>query len=946
MRNANIFTIVMAMILIFISNLSNPAAANVDNSPSIDYQVISSQAEIVKPQSSNANGSLDVHLIPKGSTTNANRDPIDVVFIFDKSGSMNEAGRNPAKFQSAKNAMDEAVRFFKEQAGPNDRFGFIPFSSAVELGKIVYFSPNNPHESLELINETAQSLTADGGTNYTQSFESAMEMLSGSSNNKYIIFMTDGEPTVSSSRETVTYNEKKCYIFDWFCWETDNRITEEVTINYELYGQKPYTGYKAFFEAKGIDYDLRPGKGKAVNAIRRHGLNAAQNLAKQNIKLFSIGFGDHSEVDIGYLRKLSSITGVTARQASQETIAPVFQDISADIDTPAISGEVLVDIGKFTGKVSVPEGSNARVEGNLASLRFNFNYPVNQGTPQPIDLSLPLGFSEIGTYTFDNIKLKYTNLSGEVVVVPHPAVTIEVKADAPPSFKGMMDITGAVNPPDHLVKVSGSTDKMNEFKVEYSLEPTGLVDRTVSGSLNNIKLIQPLPDGISVIPSEGVEISTFEGRLAARISLPDNISYSNGSFRPGKLLAVLDLKADWAVSNVKMPLAHLQYTDSRFGEQRTTITASNQIINMKVRLHEFPANAYDGDVAGIVTKTDLSQNGRRLGITEFPNDYGLKNKPIKDMIFKPGETNRIVEITYFDNEKVNMYLTPDYRLTGIDSGRIYEDGMTSYENLNMNLVHLVAGKGSKYYYSIENKNSSTAWTEFSPQDTIPITAPGLNSVKVKAEGGLAIPGYQVIKTITIQKRINAINVDPNPIEIETGKTIAFNINIEPADAYNQELKTEIADRSIADFSGDHRLIGRSEGRTMLVIRTKDGSGITLMVPITVKDPYIALEELKFRKAVFKIGLNEKIAVTDLLIFNPDNATAKSIELVTSEMGNKVTAVLENGTWYLVGKEIGYSNVMARAEAQRTGKKPDASALFEVTAAGDYGNGGPAGAGRW
>ncbi|PLR75494.1 hypothetical protein CU633_20785 [Bacillus sp. V3-13] len=946
MSNAKIFTILMAMILIFILNLPNHASANVENGPSIDYQVTPSQAEIVKPQTGNANGSLNMHLIPKGSTTNANREPIDVVFIFDKSGSMNEAGRNPAKFQSAKNAMDEAVRFFKEQAGPNDRFAFIPFSSAVELGKMVYFSPNHPRESLDLINETAQSLTAVGGTNYTQSFESAMDMFGGGSNNKYIIFMTDGEPTVSSSRETVTYNEKKCYFFDWFCRETDNKITGEVTVNYELYGLKPYTGYRAFFEAKGIEYDLRPGKDKAVNAIRRHALNAAQNLAKQNIKLFSIGFGNQTEVDIGYLRELSAITGVTARQASQETIASVFRDISADIDSPSISGEVLVDIGKFAGKVIVPEGSNARVEGNLASLKFNFNYPVNQGTPQPLDLSLPLDFSETGTYTFDNIKLKYTNLSGEVIVVPHPAVTLEVKADAPPGFKGTMDITGAVNSPDHLIKVTGSADRTNEFKVEYSLEPNGLVNSTVSGSLSNIKLIQPLPDGITLIPSEGVENFIFEGRPAARISVADNIHYSSGSFRPEKLIAALNLKAEWAVSNVKMPLAHLQYTDSRFGDQQTTITASNQVINMKVRLHEFPANAYDGDAAGIITKTDLSQNGRRLGITEFPNDYGLKNKPIKEMIFKPGSANRVVEITYFDNEKVNMYLAPDYRFTGINSGETYEDGMASNENINMNLVHLVAGKGARYYYSIENVNGNTDWTGFSPQDTIPVTASGLNKVKVKAEGGFAIPGCEVIKTITIQKQIDSMTVAPNPIEIETGKTIAFTVNIGPADASNQQLEMEIADRSIADFSGDHHLFGRLEGRTVLTVRAKDGSGIAVTVPIIVKDPYIALEELKFRKAVFKIGINEKIAVTDLLIFNPENATGKSIELVTSEMGNKVAAVLENGRWYLVGKEIGYSNVTARAEEQRTGKKPQASALFEVTVDGDGGNSGSEGAGRW
>ncbi|WP_283108194.1 vWA domain-containing protein [Bacillus methanolicus] len=256
---------------------------------------------IVKPKTGNAEGSLNIHLTPKGKATNADRKPIDVVFIFDKSGSMNELGKNPKKFQSAKDAMTEAINFFYENAGPNDRFAFIPFSSDVENDQVVYFSPNNGKESLSKINETVSKLSASGGTNYTQSFEKALEILEGGNNNKYIIFMTDGEPTFSTVKEKMTYKkkvqvgtEKKCFLF--FCWEEPvyeyKTVTEDIDVHYELYGQGSKMTSKVYYYLNGEQYYKNMSVKDTLAAIRQHGLTMAEKLAEKNIKLYSIGFGN------------------------------------------------------------------------------------------------------------------------------------------------------------------------------------------------------------------------------------------------------------------------------------------------------------------------------------------------------------------------------------------------------------------------------------------------------------------------------------------------------------------------------------------------------------------------------------------------------------------------------------------------------------------------------
>jgi Mg-chelatase subunit ChlD/uncharacterized protein YjdB len=924
-------------IIYFLINIHQISYAETSNSPEINFTVKPSQSTIVKPLGQNAQGNLDIHLTPSGMSTNANRDPIDVVFIFDKSGSMNESGKNPEKFNSAKRAMTEAVSYFKANAGPRDRFAFIPFSSDVETANVVNFSPNyDVNQSLNLISQKANSLSALGGTNYTQSFEKALNLLEGSPNNKYIIFMTDGEPTFSINNEEVTYTRKK----------KNEKVTENLDVHYELYGSGSNMSNKVYFyDENGTSYTKSLTVSQTISSIKNHGITRANKLAEENIKLFSIGFGNDSEVDMAYLRELSSKTGVTARQANQENITSIFQDISKDISTPAIDGEVRVNLSNFNGKVNLLEGSDARIVGNEAVFKFNFTFPINQASNQPLDISFPFSFSDVGTYLFDNISLSYKKLDGRQINVVHQPVKIEVKADAPPTVKGTMMLSGVKNTVDNLMKISNAPQDTNQFNVDYNLVPFGLVNNQVTGSLSSLKIIQPLPEGVSIVPSIGVKSITYNGKPAAQIDISQSINYSNGIFNPGQLSSTLKLKADWAISNTKMSIAILQYKDSRFSTvQETSIPASNQIINMKVRLLEFPNKAYDGDSLGMLTKIDLDTKNI-ISQTEFPNNYDLRNKAVKDIIFKAGSKNEVIEISYYDNEKAYMYLSPDFVFEGKESGNQYQSGAITNEFVHFKLLNLVPGKNVKYYYSI---NDSSSWTELTPKDTIPLTKSGVNTVKLKAVGGFSIDGLIIEKTITIQRKIDSVKVEPNPIEIEVGKSIEFTATILPTDASNKQLEISIGNTKIASLSDSNRILGLTEGDTELILRTTDGSNITVTVPIYVKDPYIPLDQLKYTKTVYKIKIGDKIAIKNLLIFNPSNATQRSVTSVISSVPMKVEVLFENGNWFIRGKEIGVSTVKAIAEKQRDGRTPEDSALFEVVNSSSEDNVDPdtSGLGRW
>ncbi|WP_040207766.1 vWA domain-containing protein [Neobacillus jeddahensis] len=935
-----VFALIFSLIPLFFSSEHAYAATN--SSPQVNFSVKPSQTTIVKPQSGNAQGNLDVHLTGTGMATSANRDPIDVVFIFDKSGSMNESGKNPKKFQSAKDAMSEAVTYFKNNAGPRDRFAFVSFSSDVE--QVVNFSPTTVNAGLDTINQTVKNLSAEGGTNYTQSFEKAIDLFGPSQNNKYIIFMTDGEPTFSINTEQTTYTKKKCYL-GFICFD-DKKVTETLPIHYELYGSgNSMSSSVYFYDSDGNKYTKSLSVAQTQANIKTHGTNLASKLAEKNIKLFSIGFGSNSEVDMSYLNNLSSLTGVTARQANQDNITSIFQDISKDIATPAIDAEVRIDLSKFNGKVNLIEGSDARLEGNVAIYKANFGFPIGQAVNQPLDISLPFSFSDIATYTFDSINLTYKNLDGQTVPLTHAPVSIEVKADAPSSFKGTMSLTGVTNTVDNLIKVSNESQTTNQFNVTYSLSPYGLVNNQVSGTLKNLILIQPLPAGVSLAQTTGVQSITYNGGKAAQIDLTQTINYKTGVFSPTQVTTSLKLQADWALSNTKMPNAILQYKDSRFtsNPEPVTIPASNQSINMKVRLNEFPSNVYDGEASGIITKMNDSTK-KILSQTEFPNDYGLQSKPIQDMIFAPGSSNKTIEVTYFDGEKVLLYLVPDFELIGKDTRKTYNSGDIANEVVNVKLSKLVAGKDVKYYYSINQENAN--WTEFTARDSIPLTTPGVNTIKVKAVGGFALDVPPVEKTITIQRKVTSITVDPASIEVEVGSTESFTINLLPTDATNKDLELTVANTSVATLADNNRIYGVSEGTTKLVITTKDGSNLTFVVPIHVKDPYIALSSIKFKKSIFQLQKGEKVALNDILIFNPTNATKKAITSATSSVSDKVEVVKEGGQWYIMGKAIGYSTVKAIAEEQKDSSKPEASALFEVIKEGTDNNTGSTGDGRW
>lgn len=434
------------------------------NTASLDFEVNPSQrSSVINPETEVAIVDINAKIIPKGilGQNNQRNTPIDVVFIFDTSGSMvlNMAtGKSDnQKFIKAKDGAVSAIEKFKEAAIEGDRFAFIPF--ALNVGTVINFNTNTSKaeitKQLNKIKDTINGLKANGGTNYYDAFTKANELLGNSDKPKYIIFLTDGRPdtyedysNVNISGEfpkwevvTKEVKVKSCILI--LC--TTKTKTEVVS---EGWSTKKYSVNNAnvklqkekndvIFKFNGEKYLF--GKGDLDYAYARV---AASHLASKGIKLYSIGFGSDGDVDMNFLSELSNLTGGNAQKGEKADISSIYENLSNTISKASIRNiKVLVSINDYIGKVMINSGA-VMDDKNPGYVALNFDdipYEIGVTPKEPATKSFSLAFYEPGVYTFNDIKLVYTDLknnsltvSGEpfdVTIVKNSSIGMKFAAD-------------------------------------------------------------------------------------------------------------------------------------------------------------------------------------------------------------------------------------------------------------------------------------------------------------------------------------------------------------------------------------------------------------------------------------------------------------------------------------------------------------------------------------
>jgi len=114
----------------------------------------------------------------------------NVIFALDKSGSM-----DGKKFDQAR----AALRFILERLEPRDNFNLVDYNHQVFTWKpeLMDMSPENRRSALAYVD----NLRSGGSTNIEEALTTAFRMIGDPDQPNYIIFLTDGQPTVGEQNE-------------------------------------------------------------------------------------------------------------------------------------------------------------------------------------------------------------------------------------------------------------------------------------------------------------------------------------------------------------------------------------------------------------------------------------------------------------------------------------------------------------------------------------------------------------------------------------------------------------------------------------------------------------------------------------------------------------------------------------------------------------------------
>ncbi|MGJ3205660.1 VWA domain-containing protein [Geobacillus thermoleovorans] len=920
--------------------------------PSLQFQLSALQPEYVKPPNADARGRLDVTLNPQGAVSTIIRPPIDVVFVMDVSGSM-----TAMKLQSAKSALQAAVNYFKSNYNQNDRFALIPFSDGVREASVVPFGKYlNVASQLDAILNTGNSLTAGGGTNYSAALSLAKSYFTDPTRKKYIIFLTDGMPTVLNAVDTITYREVKQNFWGGYSY-TGNRVTDSLSVTYELYSDgrtagirfTDNKGYSRRFYSDGQDYvngwrvSWDNGYSFTYSSIegkiRADATAVAKTLGMNNITLYSIGFGDNDEVDMDYLRSLSATAGGEARQGTTQNLTALFQQFSQLATTPAITGTIRIPLSSFGGNIAVAENGQVWLDENKqnAYISFSIPYQVGQGTPAPVTVPIPVSFKAKGTYTF-NAELTYRDVYGQPQPAVTKTVTVTVKDEAPPSFTGTVKLQGLTNDVTSLIKRGATDGDDNRFRATYSLSLVGYVGNA-TGTISNVSIVQELPDGISVVPDDKVTTYVENGKRYAKWSFT-NQTFDYSQLNKLTLSAQWVMQADFAMNSVQLPPASVTFTDSRYGAQTSTLVPPAERIGMTVRLDDFPNFYYEGDQSGSINKWQFSSaSSTNVGRAAPPN-FGLLTLPVKALRYDPNDDG-VLLVTYRNGRTVRVALKP--QLSIITESGVAESGAVITEAPTVKMVGLVAGEGVKYEYQVVRNGVVSDWQPLASPYMISISDDGEYTVAVRSAGGLTRGDGTTKVAFRYKKLIRHLVLGDYDPTMNVGEEQRIPVAIEPADATNKTLAWTSSDPSVASVDQNGMVTALRPGTVTITVRATDGSNVQESATITVIAP---LERMAFYNPILYMNVGDPpLEVAPELYFIPENAMDTALRSVVTSDDRFVKVVQENGKWYLQAVDVGYAIITATAEVKALdGRDIQAEATVIVRSPSTNQNGGNGG--KW
>lgn len=317
----------------------------------------------------NNDGTYDLSLNVTGTQSGSSQttvSPADIVVVFDTSGSMSGSMGHNSRLEVAKTAVNSMAQHLltSENQGKdsNIQMALVPFSTTV--GNVLNFTDN----AMDIVS-AVNGLGADGGTNWEAALKATNAKLTSGRKGvkKYIVFMSDGDPTFrTSSVRTGT---------DWLGRPT--------------YDDDDRRGLPAGVHGSGSSDQYGANLSSAVAEANRRGDATLFSVGVSSDPTKMRGFADqtkgsyYSATSTDELNKaFADIIGQINRKSSYKnvSITDTLSDYAEFVNASFGSNDVTVTASKDGNSVDLNESDyTVTVSGKMVKVTFADGYELQDG---------------------------------------------------------------------------------------------------------------------------------------------------------------------------------------------------------------------------------------------------------------------------------------------------------------------------------------------------------------------------------------------------------------------------------------------------------------------------------------------------------------------------------------------------------------------------------------
>ena len=299
-------------------------------------------------------GIATVNLKVQGSVLTPPAEPVAVLLIIDRSGSMKDPVGGKVKMDSAITAAETLVNTVLGTGGhPNSVMAMISYSGDVTTTYAKWYGSNQKSTLIGNSSSGIKGLKANGGTNSQLALKAAGDFLAENTSlfttapgatrpvilpeNRIVIFLTDGLPT--------------------FCYTPTSLISVKPTDSLTLVNG---TSYLNDFQTGGYDYDKQIGNGSKttanLNASVVYEAKRLYDSVNGAVQIHSIGF-DVADATAMFTAMHAQVGGTYSSATSTESLNELFKKIDESTSASGYEGVVTDPIGAdFTFKEFIASG--------------------------------------------------------------------------------------------------------------------------------------------------------------------------------------------------------------------------------------------------------------------------------------------------------------------------------------------------------------------------------------------------------------------------------------------------------------------------------------------------------------------------------------------------------------------------------------------------------------